>query len=105
MQCTTNIQSDDWSALFLVALELKEIQNALRDVPPAKWYQLGVQLGVTPDTLSTIECNHPRDVQRCKSEVLLWWLKNAEVISWDNLAQALEGIEYGDLADKLRKKG
>lgn len=77
----------------------------MRDVPPAKWYQLGVQLGVTPSTLSTIKYDNPHDVQRCKSEVLLWWLKNAEVITWDNLAQALEEMEYRNLADKLRKKG
>ena len=85
-----------------MALKLEEIQNALTDLPPAKWHQLGLKLGVTPNTLSNIEYNHPRDVQRCLFEVLFWWHRNEN--SCDKLAQALEEMEYRGLADKLREK-
>ena len=68
------------------------------------WHQLGVQLGVPPCTLSIIEKNHPRDINRCKSEVLTWWLRNAKECSWKKMAQALEMMEYRVLADKLREK-
>ena len=54
---------------------LREIENELRDV--TEWYQLGVQLELSMDTLRTIECNHPHDAQHCKIEVLSCWVQNA----------------------------
>ena len=54
---------------------LKEIENELRDV--TEWYQLGVQLELSLDTLRTIECNHPHDAQHWKIKVLSCWVWNA----------------------------
>ena len=82
--------------------DLKLITTALREV--SKWHQLGIQLGLSPGLLHTIESNHPRDADRCKTEVLTWWLRNAEQRSWDKIAEALDKIEYKVLAVKLERK-
>ena len=85
-------------------LTLKEIQNELK-VTASKWYQLGVQLEIPSAMLSTIEIDHPRDVQRCMTEVLDWWLRNAPERSWEKLTEALEAVGgYTVLVEKLRKK-
>ena len=86
-------------------LTLKEILNELREVTAAKWYQLGVQLEISPATLSTIECNHPRDAQRCMTEVINRWLRNTPECSWAKLAEAVEAMGgYAALAERLRQK-
>ena len=54
---------------------LREIEKELRDV--TEWYQLGVQLEPSLDTLRTIECNHLLDAQHCKIEVLSCWVWTA----------------------------
>ena len=71
----------------------------------AKWHQLGVQLEIDSATLNTIEYNHPRDAQRCMTEVITMWLQNAPECSWAKLAQAVKAIDgYTVLAEKLRRK-
>ena len=84
-------------------LTLKEILNELEEV--TDWYQLGIQLGLKPQTLIFIERNHPHDALRCKTDVLNWWLLNELEISWRNLAEAVEAMGgHKVLADKLIKK-
>ena len=86
-------------------LTLKEIQNELQELTAAKWHHLGVQLEIPSTTLSTIECNYPRDAQQCMTEVLRLWLRNASECSWEKLTEALEAMGgYGVLVKKLRKK-
>ena len=80
---------------------MKLITNELKEV--SKWHQLGVQLGLTLGLLDTIESNYPRDAERCKTEVLTWWLQNTEERSWEKIAEALDKIEYKVLAEKLRR--
>ena len=71
----------------------------------AKWYQLGVQLEISPATLSTIESDHSHDAQRCMTEVINRWLQNVPECSWTKLAQAVEDMgDYAALAEKLRQK-
>ena len=83
-----------------------EIQNELNEMAAAKWYQLGMQLEIPPVTLSTIESDHPRDAQRCMTEVVNRWLRNAPECSWAKLAQAVEAMDgYAVLAEKLKQKG
>ena len=86
-------------------LTLKDIQNELKEMTAAKWYQLGVQLGIPPATLSTIQFDHPRDAQRCMTEVISWWLRNSPECSWAKLAEAVEAMGgYAALAERLRQK-
>ena len=86
-------------------LTLSEVENELRDVTAADWFRLGVQLGIKTAKLREIETDHPRDVQRCKLEVLDWWLRNMPQVSWEKLANALHKIGgYDALAQRLKKK-
>ena len=92
---------------FLAAstLTLKEIQNELNELTAAKWYQLGIQLGIPLATLSTIEIDHPHDAQRCMTEVINWWLQNAPERSWTKLAEAVEAMGgYTVLAERQKQK-
>ena len=57
-------------------LTLREIQNELNEMEAAKWYQLGMQLGVPTAILSTIESDHPHDAQRRMTEAINWWFRN-----------------------------
>ena len=86
-------------------LTVKEIQNELREMTAAKWYQLGIQLEIPPVTLSTIESDHRYDTGRCLTEVINRWLRNAPECSWAKLAKAVEAMgDYAALAYKLRQK-
>ena len=86
-------------------LTLKQIENELKEVTAADWYPLGVQLGLRPAKLREIESNNARDAQRCKLDILDWWLENAPVTSWEELANAVEGMgEHSNVVQKLRRK-
>ena len=86
-------------------LTVKEIQNELREMTAAKWYQLGVQLEIPPTTLNTIESDHSHDAQCCMTEVINMWLQNAPECSWEKLAEAVEAMgDYAALAYGLRQK-
>ena len=77
----------------------------MNEVAAAKWYQLGIQLEIPVATLSNIEYEHPRDAQRCMTEILNWWLQNAPECSWEKLTEALEAMGgYRALVERLRKK-
>ena len=85
-------------------LTVKDIQNELKEMT-AEWYQLGVQLEILPATLNTLERNHPRDAQRCMTEVITRWLQNAPQCSWAKLAKAVKAMGgYAALAERLRQK-
>lgn len=86
-------------------LTLSEVESELRDVTAADWFTLGVKLGIKTAKLREIETDHPRDVQRCKLEVLDWWLRNIPQVSWEKLADVLHNIGgYDALAQRLKKK-
>ena len=57
----------------------------------ADWFNLGVALGLSCDTLKTIECDHPKDARRCQTEMVIAWLqmKDNPQPSWQALASAL----------------
>ena len=55
----------------------------------AKWFNLGLALGLSRDTLDIIEYNHPRDAWRCQTEMITMWLKSSSHPSWRRLASAL----------------
>ena len=84
---------------------MREIRNKLSEVAAAKWYQLGVQLKIPLATLSTIESDHPRDAERCMTEILNWWLQNAPESSWEKLTEAVEAMGgFRALVERLKKK-
>lgn len=73
----------------------------------SKWFQIGIQLGVSESRLHQIEADH-RTSDRCLSEVIIFWLNgntNAD-ITWESLITALEasGVNEKGLAKSLIQK-
>ena len=72
-----------------------------------KWFQIGVQLGLSETKLHQIESDH-RTAERCFSEVIIFWLKgNTQVaVTWKSLVEVLESsfVNEKGLAKRLREK-
>ena len=72
----------------------------------AKWFNLGLVLGLSSDTLVQIEYNYPRDPFRCLTEVIKAWLRSNPQSSWQGLASALRSplVDRFNLATEIAKK-
>ena len=92
-----------WYILYLFSdleLSIKNVTNALRHV--TAWHNLGIQLDIPACKLTEIQYNNPQDNSRCKSEMLSYWFDNANKLSWDVIADALEKIDHCKLANEIR---
>ena len=81
-------------------LDLRHLIVELRDV--VDWFKLGVSLGIKHSNLKKIEADYRGNVERCKTEMLAFWMKNNGNASVEKLTQALEDIEHRNLARHLR---
>ena len=72
----------------------------------AKWFNLGLALGLSYGTLKEIESNFPRDALRCQTEMVMTWLQNSLQPSWRELASALNSSSVGriDVATMIAKE-
>ena len=70
-----------------------------------RWYNLGLQLKVRPETLDTIKA-HFSDSTHLLLEVLKVWLTTSDNTSWKALTDALRSQSVGQplLADDLEAK-
>ena len=59
---------------------------------------------VKPHELEIIERNYPANTVRCKHEMLIKWLENAKLPTWNAIADALCGMGEHGVAFKIRKK-
>ena len=90
-------------ATKLTISDLADVLAALKEV--AKPYQLGIQLKIDLAELDKIEGNHPRDIDRQKTEVVKYWLRNSPDALWTTLANAVERMGgHARLAKTLREK-
>ena len=84
-------------------LDLSNILAALKEVTEP--YQLGIQLEINSSILKAIERNHPRDIDRQKTEMIEYWLRNSPDASWTTLANGVEGMGgYANVVETLREK-
>ena len=68
-----------------------------------KWYNIGLELCIAPDTLDVIQ-NDNRDISdRCFREMLKVWLKSETPPTWTELVKALRSptVGYQELAEEL----
>ena len=66
-------------------------------------HQFGLHLGLDPNVLQLIERNHPGDVARQRSEVIVYWSRNYEC-TWEKVADTLRRMGgHGNLERKLRQ--
>jgi hypothetical protein len=88
-------------------LDLKSVTNELGSVM-AKYYSIGVQLGVPETKIEEIEMDYQKADRRF-SEVIKFWLRgNTRVAaSWKSLVKVLELPFIGEkgLAMRLKEKG
>ena len=88
-------------------LDLRSVTNELVSVM-AKWYRIGVQLGVDDAKLEEIENNY-QTIDRRFSEMIKFWLRGnaSAAVSWESLVEVLEQPFVGEkgLAKTLREKG
>ena len=76
---------------------IKELNNVC-----AKWYNIGVQLGVSVGTLDAIEKQYS-DPSDCLRKTLMTWLKSSTP-TWTNIVDALNIVGEARLAADLEQK-
>ena len=75
-----------------------------------RWFDLGLALGLSKDTLDAIKANHPQDTRQCLIECLSKWLKRADNVdskggaTRDSLSTGLRSINENTVAEKLDKE-
>ena len=87
----------------LTVYDLALVQRKVWD-GRAKWYNIGLELGLIAPTLEAIKesCHH--DVDKCFRATLQEWLSNGDLCrSWSHLAHSLRAspVGLGDLAEQL----
>ena len=72
----------------------------------AKWYNLGLGLGLKPGTLDSIKLANQGDPDYCITPTLKEWLMKATHPSWSDLASALKAppVGLGSLAEQIMEK-
>lgn len=73
----------------------------------AKWYDIGMQLRVSVDTLDAIKKQYLNDSSDCLRETLKTWLKSYPLpTTWSTIVDALRSsiVGEGRLADSLKHK-
>lgn len=84
--------------------DLASVQRAVWD-GRAKWYNIGLELGVLPGTLDAIKLTNQCDTDHCFMETLKAWLRSEKPdhCSWSHLARSLRATPVGltDLAEQL----
>lgn len=69
--------------------DLCAVQTAVWELR-AKWYNIGVALGISVGTLNATELKHHYNPDRCLTDVLTEWLRQGKPQpTWDALCEAL----------------
>ena len=71
---------------------------------PAKWYRLGLALGMDDSVLQVIEQDTKGDVETGLRRMFQKWLSSCEQPSWGKVIQALCKIGENRLATKIYRK-
>ena len=95
--------------MFAGINQLDDVVEALRLslFPKARWFPLGLTLGLYKTTLDSIESQHGKDISRCLMECLSSWLNKVDKVAekggttWDTLAIALKKIEETVSSDNI----
>ena len=88
---------------LLTEADLADVQRALWD-GRAKWYNLGLELGLKAGTLDAIQQTNGYNVDSCFRSMLKEWLRKTELVpTWSSLAGALGKAPVGleELAQRL----
>ena len=84
-------------------LDLRRVTAELKDV--TAWFDLGLKLGIEHSVLKRIRSDYCHEgAERCKTEVLAFWIDNGTDVSLKKLTEALEEINHRNLARHLQEK-
>ena len=96
--------------------QLNDVLELLKECgfSETRWFELGLALGLSKNTLDTIKADHPQNTRQCLIECLSKWLKRADGVdskggaTWDSLSDALRSINENAVAaavaDELDKE-
>ena len=91
-------QSGSNTAAFLgqILRDIKEVTD---------WFCLGIYLGIPTSYLKHIEKNYVSNAERCRIEVIDYWLNNDPESTQNKLAQAVEDMGgYANVVQTLRAR-
>ena len=66
------------------------------------WKELGVRLRLEMHQLDEIESNHPRDVGRCRMDMLSTWLKSDPADPAAELDAALDELQHTVYGEEMK---
>ena len=85
--------------------DLPKVQDAVWDAR-AKWYNIGLRLGLSADTLDAIAKAHQRQPEECFTDAMKEWLRSDDPWpTWEALGDALSSpvVGYAHLVENLPK--
>ena len=85
-------------------MNLTNVEARLERLSRASWYSIGILLKVPSRKLKEFEENYPKNVARCFSEVINYWISNGEEVTWKVLWEALcsETVAEANLGREIR---
>lgn len=101
---------------FAIVLDIKDITEVEElltkyNFTTVHYYELGLHLGLSTNTLDTIEANHNKNAFRCLIECLKAWLRQADQVkkrggpTHHALIKALKEIGEVAAAEGIDKEG
>ena len=81
---------------------LPELISQLDEV--VDWFHLGLYLDIPSHELLSIEVERMKHVQRCRTDLLGWWLQHGTHLTWTSVVRAVERIKMEPLARKIATK-
>ena len=74
--------------------DLQRVQDTIWKAR-VRWYNLGLGLGITPDSLDSIETTNTRNSNDCFRAMLTKWLREHQQPTWSAIAEALRSPSVG----------
>ena len=83
--------------------DLRKVQDTLWEAR-MQWYNLGLGLDITPDSLDSIKQTNTGNTDQCFRAMLIKWLREHQRPTWSALAEALGSPSVGlsHLAEKIQ---
>ncbi len=73
-------------------------------LPRVEWFNVGLQLDLEDDELTTIQKNHPHDDEQARREMYKLWLLRQPNASYQQLVDAMCSAGANAVADKICRK-
>ena len=82
--------------------DLQRVQNSIWEAR-VQWYNLGLGLHITPDSLDAIKLDNAHMTEDCFRAMLSQWLRKHQAPTWRALAEALRSpsVRLSHLAQQI----